>query len=71
MGLGHQVRLDLGGHLYLASVIDCFSRKVVGWSMRADMEAELVVDALEMAINRRQPAGSWSITPTRARNTSR
>ena len=43
--------------LYLASVIDCFSRKVVGWSMRADMQAELVVDALEMAIERRQPAG--------------
>jgi transposase InsO family protein len=39
------------------SVIDCFSRKVVGWSMRADMQAELVVDALEMAISRRQPAG--------------
>jgi putative transposase len=45
------------GTLYLASVIDCFSRKVVGWSMRADMQAELVADALEMAINRRQPAG--------------
>jgi putative transposase len=45
------------GRLYLASVIDCFSRKVVGWSMRADMQAELVVDALEMAMNRRQPAG--------------
>ena len=45
------------GTLYLASVIDCFSRKVVGWSMRADMQAELVVDALEMAISRRQPAG--------------
>jgi len=44
------------GTLYLASVIDCFSRKVVGWSMRADMPAELVVDALEMAISRRQPA---------------
>src|SRR6266536_878732 len=44
------------GTLYLASVIDCFSRKVVGWSMRADMQAELVVDALEMAISRRQPA---------------
>lgn len=43
------------GTLYLASVIDCFSRKVVGWSMRADMQAELVVDALEMAIQRRQP----------------
>jgi putative transposase len=45
------------GTLYLTSVIDCFSRKVVGWSMRADMQAELVVDALEMAISRRQPAG--------------
>jgi putative transposase len=45
------------GTLYLTSVIDCFSRKLVGWSMRADMQAELVVDALEMAINRRQPAG--------------
>jgi putative transposase len=45
------------GTLYLASVIDCFSRKVVGWSMRADMQAELVVDAIEMAIERRQPAG--------------
>jgi putative transposase len=45
------------GTLYLASVIDCFSRKVVGWSMRADMPAELVVDALEMAIERRRPVG--------------
>ena len=45
------------GTLYLASVIDCFSRKVVGWSMRSDMQAELVVDALEMAIERRRPAG--------------
>src|SRR4051812_14166893 len=45
------------GTLYLASVIDCFSRKVVGWSMRADMQTELVVDALEMAISRRQPRG--------------
>jgi putative transposase len=45
------------GTLYLASVIDCFSRKVVGWSMRADMKSELVVEALEMAIGRRQPAG--------------
>jgi putative transposase len=45
------------GTLYLASVIDCFSRKVVGWSMRDEMPAELVVDALEMAIRRRRPAG--------------
>jgi putative transposase len=44
------------GKLYLASVIDCFSRRVVGWAMRDNMEAELVVDALEMAVARRQPA---------------
>jgi putative transposase len=44
------------GKLYLASVIDCFSRRVVGWSMRDDMRAELVVDALEMAVSRRQPS---------------
>jgi len=43
------------GKLYLASVLDCFSRRVVGWAMRADMQAELVVDALEMAVARRQP----------------
>jgi putative transposase len=45
------------GTLYLASVLDCFSRRVVGWSMRDEMPAELVVDALEMAIRRRRPAG--------------
>jgi putative transposase len=44
------------GKLYLASVLDRFSRKVVGWSMRADMQAELVADALEMAVARRRPA---------------
>jgi putative transposase len=44
------------GLLYLGSVLDCFSRKVVGWSMREDMRAELVVDALEMAVARRRPA---------------
>jgi putative transposase len=43
------------GTLHLATVIDCYSRRVVGWAMRADMQAELVVDALEMAINRRRP----------------
>jgi putative transposase len=43
------------GKLYLASVLDCFSRKLVGWSMRDSMEAELVVDALEMAVARRRP----------------
>jgi putative transposase len=45
------------GTLYLSSIIDCYSRRVVGWAMRADMQAELVVDALEMAVARRRPGG--------------
>jgi len=45
------------GKLYLASVLDCFSRRVVGWAMRDDMRAELVVEALEMAVSRRRPEG--------------
>jgi putative transposase len=44
------------GKLYLATVLDCFSRRVVGWSMRDNMRADLVVEALEMAVSRRRPA---------------
>lgn len=43
------------GWLYLAAVIDLCSRKIVGWSMAQHMEAELVSDALSMALARRQP----------------
>jgi putative transposase len=43
------------GWLYLAAVMDCYSRRIVGWSMRPDLEAELVVEALELAVARRQP----------------
>jgi putative transposase len=41
------------GWLYVAVVIDLFSRRVVGWSMNATMVAQLVTDALVMAIWRR------------------
>lgn len=41
------------GWLYVAAVIDLFSRRVVGWSMRDTMTAQLVTDALIMAIWRR------------------
>lgn len=41
------------GWLYVAVVLDLFSRKVVGWSMNANMSAQLVIDALMMAIWRR------------------
>ena len=43
------------GWLYLAVVIDLFSRKVVGWSMSSRMKAALVCDALTMAIWQRRP----------------
>jgi putative transposase len=43
------------GFLYLAVVLDAWSRKIVGWSMANHLRAELVVDALEMAIGQRRP----------------
>ena len=43
------------GWLYLAVVIDLFSRQVVGWSLRDDMTSNIVIDALRMAWFRRHP----------------
>ena len=43
------------GFLFLACVIDAWSRPVVGWSMRDDLRSELVVDALGMALRQRKP----------------
>jgi putative transposase len=43
------------GFLYLAIVLDAWSRKVVGWSMANHLRAELVLDALEMAVGQRRP----------------
>ena len=43
------------GWLYLATVIDLYSRKIVGWSMDDTMKVSLVNDALNMAINYRKP----------------
>jgi putative transposase len=43
------------GWLFLAAVMDLYSRKIVGWSMRENLEAPLVVDAISMAIARRKP----------------
>jgi putative transposase len=44
-----------GGWLYLAAVMDLFSRKIIGWAMAPTMPAELVVNALQMAIAARAP----------------
>jgi putative transposase len=43
------------GWLYLAVVVDLYSRMVVGWSMADHLQSRLVVDALEMAVARRFP----------------
>jgi transposase InsO family protein len=44
------------GWLYLAVVLDLFSRQVVGWSLKSRMDRSLVMDALRMAFWRRKPA---------------
>jgi putative transposase len=43
------------GFLYLATVLDVFSRKVVGWSMAEEMPTDLVLSALDMALQTRRP----------------
>jgi transposase InsO family protein len=45
------------GWLYLAVILDCFSRRIVGWSLSRRIDAELVCTALEMALRRRRPQG--------------
>lgn len=49
------------GKLYLAIVLDAFSRRVVGWSIADHIRSELVVDAVQMAIWRRQPPAGQTI----------
>ena len=49
--------LTAEGWVYLAVVLDLFSRKVVGWSLGRSLETTLVADALRQAIETRRPAG--------------
>jgi putative transposase len=49
------------GKVYLAVVVDAWSRRVIGWSIADHIGAELVVDALQMAIWRRRPAAGKTI----------
>jgi putative transposase len=46
------------GWLYLAVVMDLFSRKIVGWSAKPTIHRELVLDAVLMAVRRRRPRGT-------------
>ena len=49
------------GKVYLAVVLDAFSRRVVGWSIADHIRSELVVDALQMAIWRRRPPAGHTV----------
>lgn len=49
------------GKLYLAVVLDAFSRRVVGWSIADHVRSELVVDAIQMATWRRQPPAGQTV----------
>lgn len=44
------------GFLYLAFILDVYSRRIVGWAMESHLRTELVVDALRMAVWRKKPA---------------
>jgi putative transposase len=45
------------GFLYLAVVLDAFSRRIVGWSMAITLHTRVVLDALNMALWQRRPSG--------------
>ena len=45
------------GFLFLAVVLDVYSRRVIGWAMATTLKTELVLDALNMALAQRRPAG--------------
>jgi putative transposase len=45
------------GFLYLAMVLDVYSRKIVGWAMDTHLKTTLILEALQMAITQRQPSG--------------
>jgi transposase InsO family protein len=44
------------GFLYLAVVLDAFSRRIVGWAMETHLRTELVLKAINMALGQRRPA---------------
>jgi putative transposase len=46
----------VAGFLYLAVVLDVWSRKIVGWAMSSRLATQIVLDALAMAVEQRAPA---------------
>ena len=52
----HPFLPTLAGFLYLAVVVDAWSRKVIGWALADHLEAGLAIEALDRAIAARNPA---------------
>ena len=59
----HPFLPTLAGFLYLAVVLDAWSRRIVGWAFSSDLRTRVVLDALDMALAARKPETS-SITWT-------
>ncbi len=57
--------------MYLATVIDLHSRRVVGWAVADHMRTDLVTDALQMALTQRRPKGRVISIPIAAHNIRR
>ena len=57
------IRLQLE-FVYLAVLLDAFSRRCIGWALQRSLEAALVLEALRMALRRRRPGLAWCTIPT-------
>ena len=57
------------GFVYLAFILDCFSRMLIGWQLATDLRTEFVLDALEMANGLRQPEQGLIAHTDRGRST--
>ena len=53
--MGGRHHLPAAGFLYLAVVLDAFSRRIVGWAMANHLRSDLALGALEMAVGQRKP----------------
>jgi transposase InsO family protein len=64
VGRQHHPAPHLGGVVYVAIVVDAGRRRVVGWAMADNLRAELIVEALQMAVAAARPSPAWCITQT-------
>ena len=56
---------QLGGILYLAVMLDAFSRQIVGWSMGTNLETQLILEAMSTAVGQRKPSDAPRVRNTR------